>query len=52
MSRLAIMVVLDVCREMEKNVTVFYAEAEEYGPSEEEYESARREFTRDRVSGL
>jgi hypothetical protein len=41
MSRLAIMVILDVCREMEKNVTVFYAEAEEYGPSEEEYLRAR-----------
>lgn len=41
MSRLAIMVVLDVCREMEKNVTVFYAEAKEYGPSEEEYVSAK-----------
>ncbi len=41
MSRLAIMVVLDVCRELEKCVTVFYAEAEEYGPSEAEYVRAK-----------
>jgi hypothetical protein len=41
MSRLAIMVVLDVCREMGKMVTVFYAEAHEYGPSEEEYLRAK-----------
>lgn len=41
MSRLAIMVALDVCREMKRVVTVFYAEAQEYGPSEEEYLHAR-----------
>ena len=41
MSRLAIMVILDVCREMEKSVTVFYAEAENYGPSEDDYLRAR-----------
>lgn len=41
MSRLAIMVALDVCREMEKSVTVFYAEADKYGPSEEEYLRAK-----------
>lgn len=41
MSRLAIMVILDVCREMEKSVTVFYAEAENYGPSQEDYLRAK-----------
>ncbi len=41
MSRLAVMVVLDVCRELEKDVTIFYAEAAEYGPSQEEYERAK-----------
>jgi hypothetical protein len=41
MSRLAIMVILDVCREMGKSVTVFYAEAETYGPSEQEYLEAK-----------
>jgi hypothetical protein len=41
MSRLAIMVVLDACREANKSVTVFYAEAEQYGPTEEEFLRAR-----------
>jgi hypothetical protein len=41
MSRLAIMVALDVCRELEKSVTIFYAEAKDYGPSEEEYVRAK-----------
>jgi len=41
MSRLAIMITLDVCRELRKSVTIFYAEAEAYGPSEEEYRRAR-----------
>jgi hypothetical protein len=41
MSRLAIMVTLDVCRELTKEVRVFYGEAQEYGPSEQEYQRAR-----------
>lgn len=42
MSRLAIMIVLDACRRAQKLVTVFYTEAETYGPSFDEYECARR----------
>lgn len=41
MSRLAIMLSLDVCRETAVSVKIFYAEAAEYGPSREEYESAK-----------
>jgi hypothetical protein len=45
MSKLAILLALDVCREMNLNVTIFYAEAETYGPSQEDYEKAKREKT-------
>lgn len=42
MSRLAIMIVLDLCRASGKEVGVYYAEANEYGPTQEEYENARK----------
>jgi len=42
MSKLAILLILTVCRELDVEVTVLYAEAETYGPSEEEFEEARR----------
>jgi hypothetical protein len=42
MSRLAIMIVLDACRISGKDVEVFYAEAEGYGPTLEEYQNARK----------
>ena len=42
MSRLAIMIVLDVCRLSGKDVGVYYAEASKYGPTKEEYENARK----------
>lgn len=42
MSKLAILLVLDVCRELDLDVTVYYAEAEQYGPSEQEYIKAKR----------
>ena len=41
MSRLAIMIVLDACRTSGKEVLVFYAEAQDYGPTLREYEDAR-----------
>jgi hypothetical protein len=41
MSRFAIMLVLDVCREVGAKVTLFYAEAQEYAPTFEEYQDAR-----------
>ncbi len=43
MSKLAIMLCLEVCRAANLPVTVFYAEAQEYGPGREEYERARKE---------
>jgi hypothetical protein len=42
MSRLAIMLTLDVCREIGVAVNLFYAEATDYAPSQGEYEEARR----------
>jgi hypothetical protein len=41
MSKLAIMLVLNVCRLLDLNVQVFYAEAQEYAPTREQFESAR-----------
>lgn len=41
MSKLAIILCLDVCREMNCDVRFFYAEAREYGPSRAKFESAR-----------
>jgi hypothetical protein len=41
MSKLAIMLTLKVCLELTVPVTIFYAEAMIYGPSKEEFETAR-----------
>ncbi|MDE0006179.1 MAG: hypothetical protein OXQ29_26110 [Rhodospirillaceae bacterium] len=41
MSKLEILLVLNVCREMKLDVKILYSEAETYGPSEEEFENAR-----------
>jgi hypothetical protein len=41
MSKLAIILCLKVCESVGVAVTMFYAEAEEYGPSEEEYQDKR-----------
>lgn len=41
MSKLAIMLCLEVCREINCDVRLFYAEAREYGPSRAKFESAR-----------
>jgi hypothetical protein len=41
MSKLAILLVLNVCRELDLEVSIFYAEAESYAPSKEEFEKAR-----------
>lgn len=42
MSKLAILLCLDVCREMNLDVRVFYAEAERYRPTEKEYQRAKQ----------
>jgi hypothetical protein len=42
MSKMALLLTLDVCREMDLEVSIFYAEAEFYGPSREDYEEAKR----------
>ena len=42
MSKLAIMLVLNVCCGLEVAVRVFYAEAHEYGPSEAEFQEAKK----------
>ena len=42
MSRLEIMIVLDVCRSSNREISIFYAEAANYGPTEKEYEDARQ----------
>lgn len=42
MSKLAIMLVLNVCKDLGIEVVVLYAEAEAYGPSEAEFQSARQ----------
>lgn len=41
MSKLAIMLVLNVCRQLDLEVMVLYAEAQTYRPSQEEFEQAR-----------
>lgn len=41
MSKLAILLVLDVCRQVGLSVRVFYAEATEYGPAYGDYASAK-----------
>ncbi len=43
MSRLAILIVLDVCRELDLDVTLHYAEAREYAPVRDDYERAKSE---------
>lgn len=43
MSKLAIMLVLKVCYELNVQVVVFYCEADEYGPSREEFEYAKQQ---------
>jgi hypothetical protein len=43
MSKLAIMLVLQVCRNLNLDLRVIYTEAKEYGPSEEEFEQARKQ---------
>lgn len=43
MSKLAIMLVLNVCFRLDVEVYVVYAEAKTYGPSREEFEGARRD---------
>jgi len=42
MSRLAIMIIVDVCRELNLYLRVVYAEAEHYAPGHDEFEAARR----------
>jgi hypothetical protein len=42
MSRLAIMIIIDVLREMNVPLRVVFAEACEYGPSREEFETAKK----------
>jgi hypothetical protein len=41
MSKLAILLSLKVCADLNFPITVLYAEARQYGPSQEEFESAR-----------
>lgn len=41
MSKLAIMLVLGVCRAADLDVRILYSEAANYGPTEEEFETAR-----------
>ena len=43
MSKLEIMLVLNVCLRFGANVNILYSEAENYGPSEEEFEAAQQE---------
>lgn len=43
MSKLALLLCLQVCWELNSNTSVFYAEAENKGPQMEEYEQARSE---------
>ena len=43
MSKLAIMLVLKVCYDLNVQVLVIYCEAEEYGPNREEFENAKRQ---------
>src|SRR5260221_2812698 len=41
MSKLAILLILSVCRDLDVEVTILYAEAKTYGPSREEFEKAK-----------
>jgi hypothetical protein len=41
MSKLAILLVLDVCRLLDLHIVVLYGEAEKYRPTEEQFENAR-----------
>ena len=41
MSKLAILLILNVCRKIDAKVTLLYAEAKEYGPSRNEFEAAK-----------
>jgi len=50
MSKLAILLCLDVCRELNLPVTVHYAEAVSYGPPREAYEKAKAERSINRPS--
>jgi hypothetical protein len=43
MSKLAIILILDVCRELNLNVNLLYVEAKTYGPLRKEYEQAKRQ---------
>lgn len=50
MSKLAILLCLDVCRELNLAVTVHYSEAIRYGPSKKDYEKAKAESALHRPS--
>ncbi len=43
MSKLAIMLILDVCHVLNVNVLIVYSEAKVYGPSRDEFEEAKRD---------
>jgi hypothetical protein len=42
MSKIALLLCLDVCRDLNVDVRLFYAEARDYGPSKNDYETAKR----------
>ena len=42
MSKLAIILILNVCHVLKVNVLIVYSEAKEYGPSRDDFEGARR----------
>src|SRR5436190_6085118 len=50
MSKLLMLFCLDVCREAGYSLTLFYAEARQYGPSEPEYLAATRDLHLQRPS--
>ena len=50
MSKLAIMLVLAVCGDLNVDVRLFYAEAQSYGPTQAEFEHARENRTIQRPS--
>lgn len=41
MSKIAILLCMEVCRDLDLNLTIVYAEARQYGPSRLQYEEAR-----------
>ena len=43
MSKLAILLILNVCRDLDLAVTILYAEATSYGPSRDEFEKAKQQ---------